>query len=91
MKATSEKDFRSHLDMALIGNGILVCTLREGLTQTSCIHDKNPVLYTQIEFQPQFYFEGFYSGLMFYPHGKGQGFMDFDVESFESVIWLQEA
>ena len=91
MKATSEEDIKFHLDMALIGNGILVCTLKEGLTETAHIHSKNPVLYTQIEFQPQFYFEGFYSGLMFYPHGKCQGLMDFDVRSFESIAYLQEA
>lgn len=50
MKATSEQDIKFHLDMALVGNGILVCILKEGLTETEHIHSKNPVLYTLIEF-----------------------------------------
>ena len=91
MKATSEQDIKTHLDMALVGNRTLVCTLKEGLTETEHIHSKNPVLYTQIEFQPQSYYEGFYSGLMFYPNGKSQGLMDFNAGSFESVAYLQEA
>ena len=91
MKATSEEEMKAHLDRALESNSILICILKEGLSETCHVHLDNPILYTKIEFQPQFYYEGYYTGLMFYPNGQSQGLMDFDVKSFESVICLEEA
>ena len=90
MKAESKEDIAALLNRALESNNILICVLKEGLSQTCHLHLSNPVIHTKIEFRPHFYYEGYYSGPMFYPNGKSQGLMDFDAASFESIVYLGE-
>ena len=70
---------------------VLICILKEGITETKHIYDDDPVLYTKIEFEPHTCYQGYYTGIMFYPNRKYQGLMDFDVDSFESVVYMEEA
>ena len=91
MKAVNQEDIKACLDKALDTQGSLVCILHEGLPESEYINDENAVLYTQIEFHPYSCYEGYYSGLTFYPNGKRQGLMDFKIMSFASVAYLQEA
>ena len=91
MKAVGkEEDIKTHLDKALASNSTLICILKKGLTESERIYDNDAVLYTRIEFKPQFYYRGYYSGHMFNPNGKYQGLMAFGVKSFESVVCLEE-
>ena len=85
MKAESSEVIKIHLDNALHCRCILIGVLKEGLSQTDHLHLDNPVLYTKIEFSPMLNYDGYYSGLMFYPNGKSQGLMDFDAGSFRSL------
>ena len=91
MDAVNQEDIKARLDKALATQGSLICILHDGLPESQHIYDQNPVLYTQIEFHPYSFYEGYYSGLMFYPSGKAQGLMDFTVMSFKSVAYLEEA
>jgi len=90
MKAESKQDMTALLNWAVENNSILICVLKEGLSQTCHLHLSNPVLYTKIEFRPNFYYDGYYSGPMFYPNGKSQGLREFDAASFESIVCLGE-
>jgi hypothetical protein len=91
MKAESEEDIKAHLDRALETHTVVICILKGGLTETEHFDSKDAVIYKKIEFQPKIYYNGYYAGRMFYPNGKSQGEMDFNIKSFESVVCLEEA
>jgi hypothetical protein len=78
------------LDYAIENSLALLCILKSsGLTKKSEIYDSNPTLYRQINFKPHFENEGWYIGNMYYPDNTHQGIMDFEVNSFESVVVIE--
>ena len=91
MNAVNQKDIKACLNKALITHGSLDCVLHQGLPESEYIHQKNPVLYTKIQFHPDSCYKGYYGGRMFFPNGKSQGVMDFNVISFASVADTKEA
>jgi hypothetical protein len=91
MKTESKEGIKAHLDRALNTQSSTVCILRKGMPEKGHIHSENPIIYRKIEFEPHGYMDGSYVGVIFYPHGKSQGLINFSVDSFESVICLEEA
>jgi hypothetical protein len=91
MKAESIEGIKVHLDRALETRTITICILKEGLTEAEHIHTDTALIHRKIEFEPYGYINDFYVGRIFYPNGKSQGIMHFGIDSFESVICLEEA
>lgn len=89
MTTQSKESIMENLDLGLQNRVRLQCILKNGLPESKNSKDDNPVLYHRITFKPDFEFDGWYSGHMYYPDNEDQGIMDFNANSFLSVLCQQ--